>query len=279
MADARVSARIVRLGVVEPSVAERSVWGGSFEAIDRSRRPPERPSGRDRSRPAHRPSRDPHPSGRTPWWTDAAGATGLRPRAGRRHADRRRRVPALEARRVRQGDRRRATNSTPGIARQQALDARAHPKVVRRAAPIIYSPRSCAPAANSIRTRSGRPWYRLPSPLRNVLARNPGDPLAIDDQRPAAGRPLDGGSIDSGPRFRLLVERSPDVFYRVRLTPEPVLEYVSPAAETVTGYSPAELLDDPTLWQELVHPDDRALIPTARPWPRRRRTSSRPPSS
>ena len=71
----------------------------------------------------------------------------------------------------------------------------------------------------------------------------------------------EGGSIDSGPRFRLLVERSSDVFYRIRLTPEPVLEYVSPAAETVTGYSPAELLDDPTLWQELVHPDDRALIP------------------
>jgi len=85
--------------------------------------------------------------------------------------------------------------------------------------------------------------------------------LAIDDQRPAATVPPEGGSIDSGPRFRLLVERSSDVFYRTRLTPELVLEYVSPAAETVTGYSPAELLDDPTLWQELVHPDDRALIP------------------
>ena len=71
----------------------------------------------------------------------------------------------------------------------------------------------------------------------------------------------EGGSIDSRPRFHLLVERSSDVFYRIRLTPEPVLEYVSPAAETVAGYSPAELLGDPTLWQELVHPDDRALIP------------------
>jgi PAS domain S-box-containing protein len=67
--------------------------------------------------------------------------------------------------------------------------------------------------------------------------------------------------MDSGARFRLLIERSPDVFYRIRLTPEPVLEYVSPAAETVTGYSPTEFLDDPTLWQNVVHPDDRALIP------------------
>lgn len=67
--------------------------------------------------------------------------------------------------------------------------------------------------------------------------------------------------MDRGARFRLLIERSPDVFYRIRLTPEPVLEYVSPAAETVTGYSPAEFLDHPTLWEEVVHPDDRALIP------------------
>ena len=88
--------------------------------------------------------------------------------------------------------------------------------------------------------------------------------MAIDDQRPAARGPLDGGSIDSGPRFRLLVERSPDVFYRIALTPEPMLEYVSSAAETVTGYSPAEFLDDPTLWQEVVHPDDRGPDPRRR---------------
>jgi PAS domain S-box-containing protein len=75
------------------------------------------------------------------------------------------------------------------------------------------------------------------------------------------GPPGEGGSIDSGPRFRLLVERSPDVFYRIRLAPEPVVEYASPAAEAVTGYSPAELVDDPALWEQLVHPDDRALIP------------------
>ncbi len=86
-------------------------------------------------------------------------------------------------------------------------------------------------------------------------------PLGIDHQRPAAKAPPEGGPIDRGPRFRLLVEGSPDVFYRIRLTPEPVLEYASPAAEAVTGYSPAELLGDPTLWRGLVHPDDRALIP------------------
>ncbi len=108
----------------------------------------------------------------------------------------------------------------------------------------------------------GSAWYRLwLAALPSVLASTQAYLLAIDDQRPAAKGPLDSGSMDSGARFRLLVERSPDVFYRIRLTPEPVLEYVSPAAETVTGYSPAEFLDDPTLWQEVVHPDDRAMIP------------------
>ena len=103
-----------------------------------------------------------------------------------------------------------------------------------------------------------RPWRPGTAASQPVLL---AFPLGIDHQRPAAKAPLEGGSIERGPRFRLLVERSPDVFYRTRLTPEPVLEYVSPAAEAVTGYSPAELIADPTLWRELVHPDDRALIP------------------
>jgi hypothetical protein len=47
--------------------------------------------------------------------------------------------------------------------------------------------------------------------------------LRIDDHRAAAKVPPAGGSIDGAPRFRLLVERSSDVFYRTRLTPEPVL--------------------------------------------------------
>jgi PAS domain S-box-containing protein len=62
-------------------------------------------------------------------------------------------------------------------------------------------------------------------------------------------RDLDGG-------YRLLVERSPGMVYRLRLVPDRVLEYVSPACETVTGYPPGEFYRDPLLLLRLVHPDD-----------------------
>jgi PAS domain S-box-containing protein len=61
-------------------------------------------------------------------------------------------------------------------------------------------------------------------------------------------------------RFRLLAERSSDIIYRVRLGPPPVFEYVSPAAERLTGFSPDEVLahpevgiypGDPTGWPDV----------------------------
>jgi PAS domain S-box-containing protein len=60
--------------------------------------------------------------------------------------------------------------------------------------------------------------------------------------------------------FRLFAERSPDVLYRVRLAPRLVVEFISPAAEALTGYTPAELYADPELWRGLAHPDDRHLV-------------------
>jgi diguanylate cyclase (GGDEF)-like protein/PAS domain S-box-containing protein len=39
--------------------------------------------------------------------------------------------------------------------------------------------------------------------------------------------------------------------------------YVSPAAETISGYAPAAFSEDPTLWFKLVHPDDRERVAAA----------------
>ncbi|HEX7497144.1 MAG TPA: PAS domain-containing protein, partial [Candidatus Limnocylindrales bacterium] len=86
---------------------------------------------------------------------------------------------------------------------------------------------------------------------------------ANDSGHSSVGPDLDTGGSAIEPHFRLLAEHSPDVFYRVRLTPGPVLDYISPATTTVTGYTPEELYGDASLWPRLVHPDDRALIPDA----------------
>jgi len=57
-------------------------------------------------------------------------------------------------------------------------------------------------------------------------------------------------------RFRQLVENAKDIIYRYRLTPRPILEYVSPAIQNILGYAPKEFYADPKLLRKLVHPDD-----------------------
>ncbi len=61
-------------------------------------------------------------------------------------------------------------------------------------------------------------------------------------------------------RFRMLAENAHDVIYRLCLDPTPRLEYVSPAVERLTGYSPAALVADPRLAARVIHPHDRLLL-------------------
>ena len=58
-------------------------------------------------------------------------------------------------------------------------------------------------------------------------------------------------------RFRLLTESAPDLIFSYRLWPEPGFDYVSPLAEDLCGYGPAEHYADPELWTRIVHPEDR----------------------
>ena len=41
---------------------------------------------------------------------------------------------------------------------------------------------------------------------------------------------------DSEERFRLLAEHAKDIIFRYRLSPDPAMEYLSPAVEPMTGY-------------------------------------------
>mgnify|MGYP001115721325 CR=1 FL=1 len=61
-------------------------------------------------------------------------------------------------------------------------------------------------------------------------------------------------------RFRRLIEGSRDVIYRYRLRPFPGFDYVSPAVEEITGYSPAQLYENPGLFTELIHREDLPQI-------------------
>ncbi len=61
-------------------------------------------------------------------------------------------------------------------------------------------------------------------------------------------------------KLRSLAEHAPDIIYRYRLGPEAGFEFVSPSAETITGFAPADFSADPGLVRRLVHPDDLHLL-------------------
>jgi PAS domain S-box-containing protein len=58
-------------------------------------------------------------------------------------------------------------------------------------------------------------------------------------------------------RFRRLAENAPDMVYRFRFEPSWGIDYISPAAERLTGYSLREIRTDPDLVWRVVDPDDR----------------------
>ena len=63
--------------------------------------------------------------------------------------------------------------------------------------------------------------------------------------------------------YRLVVETGSEVIYRLLVNGDPLrgsLEFVSPQCERLTGRTPQEFLDDPNLWMESIHPDDKAAV-------------------
>jgi PAS domain S-box-containing protein len=77
-------------------------------------------------------------------------------------------------------------------------------------------------------------------------------------------------------RYRSLVEQLPAVIYEMGPDDERRTLFVSPHVEDVLGYSRVEWLDQPDIWIELLHPDDREIqlaahdlqSTTGEPWQR-----------
>lgn len=77
-------------------------------------------------------------------------------------------------------------------------------------------------------------------------------------------------------RYRLLVEQVPAVVYEMDRDDERRTLYVSPHVEEILGYTRQEWLDQPDIWTELLHEDDREIelaahdrhTETGEPWSR-----------
>ncbi len=55
-------------------------------------------------------------------------------------------------------------------------------------------------------------------------------------------------------KFRFLAENSQDMIYRMSLKTG-IYEYVNPASENITGYTPQEFYNNPLLIKKIIHPD------------------------
>jgi PAS domain S-box-containing protein len=81
---------------------------------------------------------------------------------------------------------------------------------------------------------------------------------------------------ESESRYRALIENVPAVVYVVAPDDDRKTLYVSPQVETALGYTRDEWLEQPDIWMELLHPDDREETlaahdlhnETGRPWSR-----------
>src|SRR5688500_3433934 len=96
------------------------------------------------------------------------------------------------------------------------------------------------------RDRSITPWSLLPRKIS-------GGSQEYEQQIEAALRPSEAP-------YRALVEHSPVISYTAALELGAGTNYISPQAKPVLGYDPQEMVDDPDLWIESVHPDDRRWV-------------------
>ena len=64
--------------------------------------------------------------------------------------------------------------------------------------------------------------------------------------------------------FRTMVEQNPAVFYIQEVDPDdptrPITTYVGPGHEQLTGHARQATVEDRTLWNSLIHPDDRERV-------------------
>lgn len=61
-------------------------------------------------------------------------------------------------------------------------------------------------------------------------------------------------------RYRRLAENAPDLIYRVSYNNQFLFEYLSPATLALTGYTPEELYQNPSVYTRVIHQEDLAKI-------------------
>ncbi len=124
--------------------------------------------------------------------------------------------------------------------------------------PVAEARNSGQPVRMEISTPDGRWWDISGYPLKDEEGRTIG--MIEVTSEITARKKAELALKESEARFRRLAENAKDLIYRYRFIPERGFEYVSPAATTITGYTPEEHYADPDLVFKLVLEEDRPLL-------------------
>ncbi|MBV8295896.1 MAG: PAS domain S-box protein, partial [Acidimicrobiia bacterium] len=73
-------------------------------------------------------------------------------------------------------------------------------------------------------------------------------------RRQRAVAEVEARALETEKRLRLLADNAQDFIFSYRLPPKPGFDYVSPASEAITGYTPADLYADPDLIFDVLEP-------------------------
>jgi len=79
-------------------------------------------------------------------------------------------------------------------------------------------------------------------------------------QEMAGHRTAEQAAREAENRYRTLTEQLPAITYAVELLPEPRTVYISPQVREMFGYSDTAWLGEPSLWINVIHPDDREHV-------------------
>jgi PAS domain S-box-containing protein len=102
----------------------------------------------------------------------------------------------------------------------------------------------------------GRRYFEISGyPIRNEAGAITGAAMILRDM--TGQKKTEKELRERGDQFHLLAENSPDLVYCLSV-PEGTFEYINPASERLTGYSPDEFYNNSGLMQDLVHPSWRS---------------------
>lgn len=94
------------------------------------------------------------------------------------------------------------------------------------------------------------------STYRDCTGQNSGIFISVRDL--SAQKHLEAELREKERLYRTIADSSSNWSYLIKISGD--LDYVSPACEAISGYSPEEFRHDPTLFQTILHPEDRAAL-------------------